>query len=96
MASTRRLSLGYPGYRNAETLKPIHAKPFRGFSYQDFKTSKYKETDPWDSQVPKHRNTKLKSRYTISGFLLSDFATGEYKETGPWDSRVPKHRNTKL
>jgi hypothetical protein len=57
--NTRKLVLGYPGCRNTETPNSNHAIPFRGFASRDFVTCEYKETCPWVSRVPKHRNTKL-------------------------------------
>jgi hypothetical protein len=44
------LPLGFPG---AETPKPIHAKPIRGFAYRDFATSEDEGSCPWVSRVPK-------------------------------------------
>jgi hypothetical protein len=58
-AKTRKLALGYPGCRNAETPNSNHAIPFRGFASRDFATCEDKETCPWVSRVPKRRNTKL-------------------------------------
>jgi hypothetical protein len=37
LANTRKLTLGIPGCRNAETSKSIHALSFRGFSYRGFR-----------------------------------------------------------
>jgi hypothetical protein len=89
--NTRELALGFPGCRNAETPKPIHAKPFRGFAYRDFMTGEYKGTCPWVSWVPKRRNP-----FTLTSFQVShsqDFAM--YKDEGShtWVSQEPKLRS---
>jgi hypothetical protein len=44
--------LEFPG---AETPKPIHAKPIRGFVYRDFTTCGDKGSCPLVSRVPKRR-----------------------------------------
>ena len=46
LVSTRELALGFPGCRNVETPKPIHARPFRGFTYRDFTMGDYKGNFP--------------------------------------------------
>jgi hypothetical protein len=59
LASTRDLPLDIPG---VETLKHHISSTllsFRGFASRDFASGEYKETDPWVSRLPKHRNTKL-------------------------------------
>jgi hypothetical protein len=53
LAETRDLALWFPGCRNAENL--FHAKPIRGFVYQDFMTCGDKGSFPLVSRVPKRR-----------------------------------------
>jgi hypothetical protein len=72
LASTRFFPLNIPG---AETLKHRISSAllsFWGLVSRDSVTNRYKGTDPWVSQVPKHRNIQ-----TLD--TLWDFRTGEYK-----------------
>jgi hypothetical protein len=96
LANTRELALGFSGSRNSETPKPIHITPFRGFAYQDFMTGEYKGTCPWVSRVPKRRNTKTYSHYTISGFRISrlhDWRIQGNLPLGFPGAETPKHQN---
>jgi hypothetical protein len=91
------LPLGIPGAETPKHQDSNHATLFRGFASWDFGTGEYKETYPWVSRLPKHRNTKTYPCYTYFGVSYkSGFRDCEYKETYPWVSRLPKLRNTKL
>jgi hypothetical protein len=74
LANTRELALGFPGCRNAETPKLIHAKPIRGFAYRDFATGEYEGTCPWVSRVSKRQNLFMLSRFEVSHIGISRLA----------------------
>jgi hypothetical protein len=93
LANTRELALGFPGCRNAETPKPIHAKPFRVSHSGISRLANKRELALGfpgcrNVETPKPIHAK-----PFQGFTYRDFATGEYKGTCPWVSWVPKHQN---
>jgi hypothetical protein len=85
----KRSRTWFPGSRNAETSKSIHAISFRGF-YRDF------ISDPWDSRVPKRRNIKIYSALSFRGFHIGISHLANTRKLTLRISRVPKRRNIKI
>jgi hypothetical protein len=84
--------LGFPG---AETPKPIHAKPIRGFAYRDFTTGEDEGSCPWVSRVPKRRNLFTLNRFGVSGMpkhrnLFSDWRRRGVLPLGFPGAEMPK------